>query len=749
MSNPVLKEIVKSVERQASHLTRQNPLKFVKDIDVEEYITDVVSIVYLYTRPKKGKKNRVMAAFLVETVCAIGHHLNRRYGKPLNSSIAAKWGSLVLYSFEECGLLEVILGQGANGHASYIVRVKDEITLKELWEALPPHVITKLPSTSKYTDWDSYQHSTGIRLIKTECKEIKEIVNSTDLPYVMDNLNKSQDISWEINGWILDIQKWAITQENEAFSKIWEAHSKQAKVTKLREAETIISMAETLRHAANIHNLYYYDFRGRKYLNTTYLHEQGADSAKALLLRSEDQKEEIGAEGYKWLMISMAGTWAGNSGFPHKRKTDKISREERILWVKQNHSVLMGYGESPYTSTDWMKADKPWQFLALCRDYYLATERLAETGLFDHKSGVTCYIDGSNNGLQHLTALTRDDLTAPHVNLLSSSEPGDIYDTVATDLWNNMEELVSSFSANKQRKLNTLIDDLIELKKGVREVEPRSAMRKLMDSALKSFRHDNSVLIKEAAAVFWLRITDRKERRLIVKRNVMTLPYGGTPYGLGEQQIKDARKHNIRDLNFMEATWGAWLGRTLFQVCGSSIKRAMMLLKVLEEAGKVADVAGEFISWRVPITNFPVTQYYTEGITKKIWVQYGPRVGKTSTGYDRNTLQLNVCFLEDTRPMKNKQAAGLSPNLIHSLDAAHLALVCSTAPYSVVTVHDSYGAMPSQMDHLYTHVREQFVELYRVNPIHELAEQLGADLSFVDMGDYDVSNILESEYAFI
>ena len=177
--------------------------------------------------------------------------------------------------------------------------------------------------------------------------------------------------------------------------------------------------------------------------------------------------------------------------------------------------------------------------------------------------------------------------------------------------------------------------------------------------------------------------------------NVMTLPYGGTPYGLGQQQIDDARKHGVDALNMMEHRWGSFMGRAVYDDCKESLKRPMQLLAIFEAAGQKAEERGDFLRWTVPFTNFPVVQHYTEGIVKKIWVQYGPPEGERleSSGYFRNTFQLSICFIEKHKPSKYKQAQGAAPNIIHSLDAAHLMLTVHACDFPVTTIHDSFACL--------------------------------------------------------
>lgn len=216
-----------------------------------------------------------------------------------------------------------------------------------------------------------------------------------------------------------------------------------------------------------------------------------------------------------------------------------------------------------------------------------------------------------------------------------------------------------------------------------------------------------------------------------------------------EQQINDAKKHGIDLLYHMEHKWGAYMGREVYEDCRLSLNKPMQLLEVFEAAGRQAEAEGRFLSWTVPITNFPVVQNYTEGIVKKIWVQYGPKQGvQLNTGYYSNTLQLAICFIEDTVPSKGKQAQGASPNAIHSLDAAHLTITVNRAEFPVTTIHDSFGCLLADMPTLFKLIRETFVELYSADPLVTLMEDIGGDLCNVQIGTLDISLVLDSEYCF-
>jgi DNA-directed RNA polymerase len=740
------------IERLHKELAPQNPVVYLKKFAVEEYLDIVISIVYLYTRPKRGTTKTTI--YMAEVISAIGHAVRTKLRQKKDSGLAAKSGAFLLYTFEQFGLIQIVLGQGSKGHAAYIVQVLDDDLICELWSNVDPSKVEKLPSTTPYEPWTSTRHFTGAGLIKTNNRDVLEAVKPETHPIVFDCVNKAQTQGWQVNEELYRIHLWALRNKTDAFADIWEQQNAEARITKLREAKAIGDIARRFL-GKTFYHLYYFDFRGRKYPTTAYLHEQGSDLARGLLLRSD--KKSIGQPGFFWLLVSIASNWAGDAGREDGLKTDKIPLADRFLWAMDNEEILLDYAANPKVSQGWMKADKPWQFLAACLElknlrewqftYGDRTENIFED--YSYESHLEAYIDGSNNGSQHLSALTKDEITAPHVNLVPQDLPGDLYRYVADHVWLRLEEQMAELGQEAIEDCNKFIDTLIDLKRQIMAAQPKSEIRERLVEQIKAFKDNNSEVASIAGPVYWLRIRDQKHRRKIVKRNVMTLPYGGTAYGLGQQQIDDAKKHGIDQLMYLEHKWGSFLGREIFDDCRISLARPMRLLTVFESAGKRAEQRGEFLKWTVPITNFPVVQHYTEGVVKKLWIQYGPPKGdRKSTGYYENTLQLAICFIETVVPSKNKQAQGASPNAIHSLDAGHLAIAVHRSDFSVTTIHDSFGCLLADMPELFIKVRETFVELYSADPLTSLMKDIDGDISLVEIGNLDVTLVLESEYCF-
>ncbi|MDB4575364.1 hypothetical protein N9112_00210 [bacterium] len=719
------------------------------EVSLEDTLDDVIAVTYLYTRPKKGV--RVPSIFMTEVICAIGSSFMRHLPKKLkkNTPLEAKVGAFILYSFEELGILEVVLGKSTTEHNAYVIKVLKDEAILELWATLPPATIQKLPSLEPYVPWVGPKHDTGAMIAKTRHPEILKKLKPENQPLVFEALNRSQDVGWRINRRIYDLHLWAFRNRAAAFNDIWKAHSQEARSTKTRETRSIGMIATQFLNDTFYH-LYYLDFRGRKYCSTAYLNEQGSDLAKGLLLR--DDCKPIGEGGFFWLCVSIASNWAGDAGRDDGAKTDKIPLKDRYMWVLDNEEIMVSYAASPKVNQGWMDADKPWQFLAACVELYeLRRYQKTHGGSEDYsyESHLECFIDGTNNGSQHLSALTADEETAPHVNLVPSDLPGDLYMYVAHHMWAKLEEKANQMSNRARKSSERLIDNMIEMKKTLLETEPRSEARKEAAEKLGDYRKKHKPMIIAASPLFWLRIKDDKHKRKIVKRGTMTLPYGAKPYGLGEQIIDDSRKHGIDLLLYMEHAWGSYMGRSLFAVCEECLQRPMRLLSVFEQAGVEAEKREEFLEWTVPLTNFPVAQHYIEGKVGKFWIQYGPPSGKRlATGYFKNTYQLHISQAEKPIPMKGKQAQGAAPNIIHSLDAAHLIGLCCAAEFPVTTIHDSFGCLLADMPDLFRITREVFVELYSKDPFTNLLFQLTGTEPPFEPGNLDVSLVLDSEYAF-
>ena len=135
--------------------------------------------------------------------------------------------------------------------------------------------------------------------------------------------------------------------------------------------------------------VYQMDFRGRKYVTSSFLSPQGPDYARAKLEFGDGKP--LGDRGRYWLAVHGANVF----GY------DKVSFDDRVAWVEENEESILAYARDPFQAREWTEADKPWCFLAFCHEW---KRTVVDGGV----SYLPVSLDGSNNGLQHLSAMLRD-----------------------------------------------------------------------------------------------------------------------------------------------------------------------------------------------------------------------------------------------------------------------------------------------------------------------------------------------------
>ncbi|MBI4595002.1 MAG: hypothetical protein HY730_01320 [Candidatus Tectomicrobia bacterium] len=166
------------------------------------------------------------------------------------------------------------------------------------------------------------------------------------------------------------------------------------------------------------------DYRGRAYPIPPILNPQSDDLGRALLVFADGKL--LGNKGADWLAVHLANMF----GY------DKASFDDRVKWVHDNQDKILEFVAQPEKiSQIWGDAriDKPWCFLAACLEWkgYLKKGK-------SYKSHLPIAMDGTCNGLQHLSAMGHDPVGSRYTNLVPGSKPEDIYQEVA----NRLKELV-------------------------------------------------------------------------------------------------------------------------------------------------------------------------------------------------------------------------------------------------------------------------------------------------------------------
>ena len=250
----------------------------------------------------------------------------------------------------------------------------------------------------------------------------------------------------------------------------------------------------------------------------------------------------------------------------------------------------------------------------------------------------------------------------------------------------------------------------------------------------------DSLSEKHEVALRWV----GKMTRKLAKRNTMTVPYGVTLRGMkdqlfGELATSDS-KHRLADATY--------LAECNHEAIGNVVVAARLAMDWLKAAAKVAASNALPVRWTTPAGYLAVQDYREEEGDELDFKILGRRYRLT---LNRTGDKLNT----------RKQSLGISPNFVHSLDAAHLmrtVLFCANDGMAdFAMIHDSYGCHAGHASLLRDNLRQAFVDQYN-QPVleqfrNELLEQLPPELQaelppLPPMGDLDLEQVKASEYFF-
>ena len=420
------------------------------------------------------------------------------------------------------------------------------------------------------------------------------------------------------------------------------------------------------------------DFRSRIYPIPSFNH-YGADHQKALFYSARPKR--VGAVGAQWLYVHIANCadFKDENGV----KLTKKSINDRIAWVQDNWDMLLAVGEVFESTYDvWSEADKPFMFLAACRELV----GLQKDG-YDHKCGLFVAADGTNSGMQHLSAAMRHRQNGMMVNLTEAdpdTPPADIYQFIADKVTEKVKWDAKSTNPA--------------------ESEP---------------------------AKLWLTFCGGKIDRSVVKRNVMTFGYNSNAYGMTDQIMDDLMKplftksmkektpHPFavdEDMNGFRAA--KYLAHITFGIIRENLEAASAGMDFFKGCVNATSAAGKHIAWESPL-GFPFAQNYRHYDVDRI------KPSMYTRGIKRRK-QVSV-MRDDRDNVARVQRAdsenGISANAIHMMDATHMMMTIVQLKYDgvedMMMIHDSFSVMPADMDVLWSAVRETFVTLYRDYDLYE------------------------------
>jgi DNA-directed RNA polymerase len=361
---------------------------------------------------------------------------------------------------------------------------------------------------------------------------------------------------------------------------------------------------------------------------------------------------------------------------------------------------------NPLADERWHEADKPWQFLAACME--LVAAAVALDAAQSYRTHLPIAFDGSCSGLQHLCMMTK----APEgslVNLTANDLPADIYQTVADVVQSRIENDIEAGG-------------------------------------------DDAHLAK-----LWL---DHGVTRKLVKRNVMTFAYSSKQFGMSQQHMEDTMRPLA--LEVLKGVYAQhplgpdggraaakYLARHTYDAICQIVRLPAEAMTFLQTIARGLAHEGKCLSWVTP-TGLPcANRYYEMQIQRvRLWMH-------------DTAIRISVADGHSRTVDKASAANAIAPNVVHSLDAAHLCLTANAAKAEGIvtaTVHDSFACHAPNASRFRDIIREQLVAMYDNHDV--LAEIRQSALSAItsanshripkeiEHGTLDRQQTLRSPFAF-
>ena len=502
-----------------------------------------------------------------------------------------------------------------------------------------------------------------------------------------------------------------------------------ARKSRALRAYIALQTAEKFAQYEKIYFPWNIDYRGRCYPIPTAISLQGDDIQKALLLFAEPAPLASDADT-KWLAIHGANL-AGR---------DKLPFAGRVAWIEEHEEQIEASAADPLSYTWWSevaKNDYPMEFLSFCLEWTRLCAYREEHGTaVGFVTGLPIAFDGTCSGLQHFSGLLRDEIGGAAVNLLPSDNVQDIYSIVADKVNTVLCKDAQSGTADgyKYDKQGNVGND--------QEGKPRIV-------------YGTKTLAQNWVSFNRLKYSKDGITRKVCKRSVMTLAYGSKLYGFKENLMSDIIKPFVLehpDENpFVSPIQAAtYMARLIWEAVGTTVVKAVEGMAWLQKVAELICKEGHVVTWTTP-NGLPVQQNYmclTQEVMKL-------RFNNARVRFYTQAEQEGVV---DTR----RQAQGISPNFIHSMDAAHLQRVVN-AEYSkgnanFMMIHDSFGTDAAHAGQLFKTIREEFVGLYKdQNYLQDFLEQVSYLINDGDMdkipkvpnfGILDLEEVKKSDFCF-
>ena len=469
-----------------------------------------------------------------------------------------------------------------------------------------------------------------------------------------------------------------------------------------------LTLASDYAHYPNIYFPVSCDWRGRVYFRTPGLSPQGDTFNKAVIEFAEGKR--LGKSGLDNLRKFAASVWT----------TEDINKAEfadQLQWAIDNEQLLISIANDPIKNLKlWSETDSPFEFLAACEEI---RDAIATPNPEDYVSHLPVRIDAVCSGIQHLSAISRDENVAPSVCLTGKRRGTDFYTYIAAGATALLDEMT-------YEKWQTLINEG-SIMESYDVTEFTKAIKKL------------GGFTRGCCKPIGMQYTYAVKPRTIGQRWLESRSHGKSWRDLLMNYWKD-EEHKKR----MVSRCGQFVAVCLFDA-------------VARQAGKCVDVmtfyhrmAGMLADHNLPFTltnkaGFTMTQRYLRLDSQTITSPMGNFRIKSRTD----------------EVLKTKQLSGVAANATHCNDSCLVIMTGELFKDKAYTViHDSVGTHACDVDELSTAVRQSMYEMYKGDELATIRDENDsimyqavdsrqlADLELPATGTFDIELMLESRYLF-
>lgn len=573
----------------------------------------------------------------------------------------------------------------------------------------PPPYLPMLAMPDPWTKLEKggYLYIKDVDLVKRSGNSrIQKALDSADLSLVFQAVNALQDTPWRINRGIYEVVHEALDRglvlpglptdrgiealvilpprPKSAGTKWLSAQRRLADVEYAKRQGQLLLVRDRMDVCkAFLDEPFYFpyslDHRGRAYPIPRVLHPQSDDLGRALLMFADGKP--LGDRGAFWLSVHLANL-AG---------LDKEPFPKRAEWVREHETEISDFASAPLRDPHhpfWTIDEKPWSLLAACKEWVAY-----QKGGLGTLSYLPILMDGTCNGLQHLSAMGRDLQGGEWTNLVPSGAPKDIYQEVADRVTLKVQH---------------------EADKG----DPKA---------------------KE-----WVGRINRE----IAKPATMNKPYGITPRGIQEDLVHEKHADHCADAWDGALYLAGLLDGCVKEVVAKAVEIMEKLRKMAQELAK----ANRGLKWTTP-SRFVVVHEEREPEVRRIEVPYasssgGTKIWRVTIAVDGSRRRLDKTKQQNAIApnfVHSMDAAHMMRTIcrLHSEKCGHFA-----------AIHDAYGVHARDVDLMNRVLREEFVNIYKEPVLERFWEEqrrANSHVHFPDppaTGDLDISAVLKSEYFF-